>query len=100
MKTTTIKLHTETRIQRIKAESEGCVRDIDRIVARHSAFANFTDLVNARGGYRPSIYVGGKPKQAKRELVFLTLEYNRFQAARGDSRRVYCGDFELVGGAN
>ena len=99
MKTTTIKLHTETRIQRIKAEpSEG--RDLNRIVASHSAFANFADLVNARGGYRPSIYVGGKTKQAKRELVYLTLEYNRFQAARGDSRRVYCGDFELVGGAN
>jgi hypothetical protein len=93
VKTTKVKIGDRT--EKIKAESEGSVRDIDRIVHNHTAFATFKDLVNAAGGYRPSIYIAGKSKQAKRELVYLTIEYNLFQEKRGDKRRVYCGDFQL-----
>lgn len=93
MKTTKVKIGNRT--EKIKAESEGCARDIDRITHNHTAFATFHDLVNAAGGYRPSIYIAGKSKQAKRELVYLTIEYNSFQEKRGDKRRVYCGDFQI-----
>jgi hypothetical protein len=73
-----------------------CARNLDRIVARHTAFTNFSELIDAKGGYRPSIYLDGKTKQAKRELVFLVVRYNDYMKANNDARRIHQGDFELV----
>lgn len=70
--------------------------DRDMVTAKHTAFADFSALVNAPGGYRPSIYLGGKTPAAQRELLFLTFEYNQHQADRHDARRVYRGDWAPV----
>jgi hypothetical protein len=88
-----MKIKINGRAEEIKLSE---ARDTDRITACHTAFPNFSALVNAEGGYRPSIYLGGKSKQVKRELLSLTAEYNEFQSNRKDSRRIYCGDFEFV----
>ncbi|MGV0949222.1 MAG: hypothetical protein ACOYB3_01025 [Azonexus sp.] len=69
--------------------------DRDAVTAKHTAFENFDRLVNAPH-YRPSIYLGGKKAKEQRELLFLTFEYNRYQTARQDTRRVFKGDWEPV----
>lgn len=87
----TLQLKVNGKRERILLNED---RDIDRIVAKHTAFADFAALVLAEGGYRPSIYLGGKSKQAKRELITLAVRYNDWMAANKDERRVYQGDYE------
>ena len=70
--------------------------DIDKLVTKHTGFKTFNDLVNAKGGYRPSIYLGGKTPSAQRELLFITLAYNKHMASSGSSLRVYKGDWAPV----
>ena len=67
--------------------------DLDTVTAKHTAFRRFIELVNAPGGYRPSIYLGGKSAKAQRELLFLTFKYNLYQQSHGDPRRVFKGDW-------
>ena len=63
----------------------------DKATVQHTAFSTFAELVNAKGSYRPSVYMrcgrGRKTHKAMRELLFLTIQYNNHQQARGDSRR-------------
>lgn len=70
--------------------------DRDAVTVRHTAFTTFAELVAAKGGYRPSIYLGDKTPKAQRELLFLAFEYNRWMAANHDGRRVYKGDWAPV----
>lgn len=70
--------------------------DRDVVTAKHTAFPNFHALVTAPGGYRPSIYLGGKAPKDQRELLFLTFAYNEYQKNVGDHRRVYKGDWHPV----
>lgn len=89
----TIALKINGKLEKVLLNED---RDYDRITAKHTAFSGFSDLLHAAGGYRPSIYLGGKSKQAKRELVSLIFEYDRLQAGRKDPRRVFAGDFQFA----
>lgn len=60
-----------------------CARPwLDLLTTRLTAFDSFDALVNARGGYRPSIYPG-----AWKDM--LSWAYDNYQAERGDARRAY-----------
>ena len=68
---------------------------LNAIVAKHSAFADFNDLLNARGNYRPTISLHGVRSPVKdremwnKELRFLADQYDAAQSARDDDRRTY-----------
>lgn len=73
---------------------------LDRIAGRYTAIGNFADLVDAEGGYRPSIYCNdtddvGEPDRGVvtfsplADLRLLAAAYDTLQAARGDPRRVF-----------
>jgi len=67
---------------------------LNYIVFRFTAFSSFEAMVNAEGGYRPTIrcYDERVFSAAERaELVELADAYDAFQAARGDERRAYRG---------
>lgn len=49
----------------------------------HTAFQSFDKLLNAPGGYFPSLNVG------KPAIKLLADEYDKAQAARGDGRRAF-----------
>ena len=94
---TTFSIKIRDRVEKIEVKDVSfCESDMNRIARTHTAASRFFDLINAEGGYRPSIYLGGKSKQAKSDLVRLTLHYDQVQRSRKDSRRVYCGDFEIL----
>lgn len=59
--------------------------DLDRIVRQLSCFKSFKSLINAKGGYRPTIRVDRYGTPAAQ----LVLAYNKAQAKRGDSRRAF-----------
>jgi hypothetical protein len=75
--------------------------DADRLTRRHTAFDGFEALINARGGYRPSIRTesagactlqGGEQitsRQRRQELLRLADIYDNAQQARGDNRRAF-----------
>lgn len=72
--------------------------DLDAMVRKHSAFWDFADLVVARGGYRPSLYLGGKPMVSMAELLRIDLAYDAHMGDIGDPRRVYRGDYSVIEG--
>lgn len=57
--------------------------ELDVIVRNLSAFKSFAELLNAEGGYFPSIDV------SKPEGLALAVAYDGAQIARGDARRAY-----------
>lgn len=59
---------------------------LDGLTAQLTAFTSFSEMVNAPGGYRPTI----QPRYG-REYLDLADGYDAFQAARGDDRRAYRG---------
>lgn len=59
---------------------------LDKITRNHSAFDTFEDLLNAAGGYRPTIRCNGKGGDERRRLDDA---YDRAQEARGDLRRAF-----------
>lgn len=69
---------------------------LDVIVAKHTAFSSFQEMLNPGGVYRPSIYLGGKTKAEQVELLSLSLAYNQAQKDRSDGRRVHKGDWRPV----
>lgn len=56
---------------------------IDTITRTHTAFATFEELLNAKGGYFPSIDVSVYSK------AILADAYDKAQAFRGDRRRAF-----------
>lgn len=56
---------------------------LDAIVQKHTAFASMDEMLNAKGGYFPTIYVKDAQKKQMAD------EYDRLQYLRGDSRRAY-----------
>lgn len=89
----TIKINGK-QVRFLSITSRGC--GVDAVTAKHTGFANFAELLNAKGNYRPSIYLGGKSTETQRELLFLSLQYNLVQQNRQDPRRVFKGDWECV----
>jgi hypothetical protein len=55
----------------------------DFLTRTHTAFRSFDELLNAPGGYFPSLNVG------KTGIKLLADHYDHAQAARGDSRRAF-----------
>ena len=65
-------------------------KHLDFITRKISAFDSFDELVNAKGGYTPSIYPWrGAPYRVMMRYYVLARQYDLFQEARGDSRRAY-----------
>lgn len=62
--------------------------NLDAITKRHSGFDCFEDMLNADGGYRPTIRIDGR---FKAELKVLADAYDNAQETRGDARRAYRG---------
>lgn len=59
------------------------IRKADAILGANSGFANFRDLLDAKGGYAPSM------DMRKPELVWLADYYDQTQASRNDPRRAF-----------
>lgn len=59
-------------------------RSTDEATRQVTAFASFSDLVNAKGGYRPTLMGDGLQQ-------VLANTYDAFQKARGDERRAFRG---------
>lgn len=59
---------------------------LDGITAETTAFATFNDLLNAAGGYFPSL------RQTIAKQAFLARCYDEAQAARKDSRRAFLSE--------
>ena len=70
---------------------------LNRITQELTCFASFDELLNAAGNYRPSIYLskGGVVCNAaiNRAKIDLALAYDDAQAARGDERRAFRGNW-------
>ena len=61
------------------------VIELDRIVKEVSSFKSFRGLINAKGGYRPTIRTDILGVRGE----ILAKAYNKAQAKRGDHRRAY-----------
>jgi hypothetical protein len=60
--------------------------DLDALVRRKSAFESFQALLDAKGGYRPTIMIRDTSD------LWLARAYNDAQAKRGDARRAFTGN--------
>lgn len=67
--------------------------NLNGITKKLTAFASFADLLNADGNYRPSIYLRKGDYETNRAKMDLALAYDDAQAARGDNRRAFRGNF-------
>ena len=88
MKTTTKKIPNGEFRFWSEMRDMGC----DELVRLVSAFQSFDALVNAKGGYRPSIWLNKgqhRINAAKRELA---RRYDTHMHICGDARRAYRGD--------
>lgn len=65
------------------------IRRLDQITKQWTAFESFADMLDAAGGYRPSLRADGAPKAAQQAFDEMAEAYDRVQAARGDERRAY-----------
>lgn len=100
-----IKTLTEA-LQKIGKPFAEILPTLDTITKSHTAFPTFQDLINAKGGFFPSIQRTPKNicKRSKwylsdgrtissemryAELELLALAYDMAQTARGDSRRAF-----------
>lgn len=61
----------------------------DQLTAKHTAFATMQDLLEAKGGYFPSLRCESARGPEAEELCRLANAYDAYQHARGDSRRAH-----------
>lgn len=66
--------------------NERTSKRLNAICKAHTAFESFADLLDAKGGYYPSINVRDAGPAA-RDMAFLAKHYDLEQARRGDPRR-------------
>ena len=76
-----IEAEVEVEIE-VEVEAEPVV-DVDDLIAHNSGFSSLDDMLNARGGYRPSCDV------SRLEMELIADAYDAAQAARGDERRAF-----------
>ena len=76
-----IEAEVEVEIE-VEVEAEPVV-DVDDLIAHNSGFSSLDDMLNARGGYRPSCDV------SRFEMELIADAYDAAQAARGDERRAF-----------
>lgn len=77
-----LELEVEAEVEPVEVEVEPVV-DIDDLIAHNSGFSSLDDMLNARGGYRPSCDV------SRLEMELIADAYDAAQAARGDERRAF-----------
>ena len=65
----------------VEPETVEPVVDIDDLIAHNSGFSSLDDMLNARGGYRPSCDV------SRLEMELIADAYDAAQTDRGDERR-------------
>ncbi len=58
----------------------------DQLTAKHTAFTSMQELLEAKGGYYPSLRTQSAIID-RDELCVLANAYDTYQQARGDSRR-------------
>ncbi len=61
----------------------------DELTAKYTSFENMKSLLNAEGGYRPSIQVNSTEGQEHFDLWVLAQTYDLEQKLRGDERRAF-----------
>ena len=71
-------------LEDVKVVAEADEVEGDRICKLIGSFDSFKDLLNAKGGYRPTIHVSAGPHYAR-----LADLYDDWQADRGDPRRAF-----------
>ncbi len=77
-------LEVEPEVEPVEIEVEPePVVDIDDLIAHNSGFSSLDDMLNARGGYRPSCDV------SRLEMELIADAYDAAQTARGDERRAF-----------
>ena len=63
---------------------------VDSLVCKHTAFESMDAMINANGGYRPSICTeSAKNRKQRAELCLLADIYDMMQKQRGDDRRAF-----------
>jgi len=62
----------------------GTVEWLNQTTRKYTAFESFNDMVNAEGGYRPSLRSESIP-----DLKILADYYDKAQEAKGDRRRAH-----------
>ncbi len=62
--------------------------NIDQLVAKHTAFSTMQDMLDAQGGYRPSLRTNTAPTW-RSEIGRIADAYDAAQTVRGDSRRAH-----------
>jgi hypothetical protein len=61
---------------------------LDALTLCHTAFRTFQDLLDAKGGYTPSLRTGSTNNaEHRRELAEIADAYDAAQQRRGDARR-------------
>ena len=76
-----VEAEVEVEIE-VEVEAEPVV-DVDDLIAHNSGFSSLDDMLNARGGYRPSCDV------SRLEMELIADAYDAAQTARGDERRAF-----------
>ena len=62
----------------------------DELTAKHTASRTMQEMLDAKGGYFPSLRTASSRTRIDRqELTRLANAYDAYQAARGDARRAY-----------
>jgi hypothetical protein len=79
-----VEAEVEAEVEPVEIEVEAePVVNIDDLIAHNSGFSSLDDMLNARGGYRPSCDV------SRLEMELIADAYDAAQAARGDERRAF-----------
>nr|WP_321465135.1 hypothetical protein [uncultured Desulfobulbus sp.] len=60
------------------------MKDLDQLTIKHTAFPRFSDLLNAGGGYRPSLGTSSSTEKS-----VLADAYDKAQGLRGDRRKAF-----------
>ena len=61
----------------------------DELTQKYTAFDSFNEMLNAGGGYRPSIRTESTTGREQFDLWVLAQTYDLEQALRGDERRAF-----------
>ena len=68
----------------------------DKLTQQFTAYDTFNELLNAKGGFYPSLpFYLQKTQRRRREMLRLVDLYNEAQKERGDERRAFTGTTEI-----
>jgi ribosome-interacting GTPase 1 len=63
---------------------------VDRLIKKHSAFDGIIDLVNAKGGYTPTLYTNAaRTAQDREDLKLIANYYDALMNLNGSDKRAY-----------